>query len=474
MSIRTVTEWHQLLSNGSVSAAEIGQHYAARTRALEPQIQGFLEVFETPVQHHDSLWSIPIALKDNICLKGHRTTCASRILADFVPPYNATVSEKLLAAGVSVLGKSNLDEFGMGSSCENSAFQITRNPWHLERVPGGSSGGSAALVAAGEVPWSLGSDTGGSIRLPAAYCGIVGMKPTYGRVSRYGLVAYASSLDQIGPMTLTVADNAQLLNLIAGFDPHDSTSSQEATPDFTAQLQTPVKGLKLGLPKEMLGEGVAPEVKAALAAAMAHYAELGVETVEVSLPTLPYALAAYYLIATSEASSNLARYDGVRFGHRAQGAKTLTALYEQSRSEGFGDEVKLRIMLGTFALSSGYYDAYYKKALQVRTRLINEFKQVFTQVDALISPTSPITAFPLGSHTQDPLAMYLLDIMTVPANLAGLPSLALPGGFDGDGLPIGLQLMGNFFSESTLYQLGHAYEHTTEWHLRHPALAETV
>lgn len=471
-SLRSAAEWSRLLAAGDVSAREILAEYAARTERIEPQINALLARFETPVQEHESPLSLPIVLKDNICVKGHATTCASRMLENFIAPYDATVTAKLLAAGVPIVAKANLDEFAMGSSTENSAFGVTRNPWNLAKVPGGSSGGSAAAVAAGLAPWSLGSDTGGSIRLPASYCGVVGLKPTYGLVSRYGLVAFASSLDQIGPFTRTVEDNALLLGLIAGHDPLDSTSAQVNKSDYTAALNQPVKGLRLGVPKEMMGEGIAVDVRQAVEAAIALYQELGAEIVELSLPTLPYALAAYYLIATSEASSNLARYDGVRYGHRAEGAKNLREMYERSRSEGFGAEVKLRIMLGTFALSSGYYDAYYKKAQQVRTLLIQEFTKAFEGVDALIAPTSPVTAFGIGEKTDDPLQMYLIDILTVAANLTGIPALSLPCGFDAGGLPIGLQLMARPLDEAGLYRLAHAYEQATDWHRQVPDMVK--
>ncbi len=468
MSIRTAIDWHQLLSSKEVQPADILSYYAERSERLEPAIQGYLQRFETPVQQTTSNWSIPIAIKDNICVKDHPTTCASRILENFIPPYQATVIQKLLDAGLPIVGKSNLDEFGMGSSNENSAFHKTHNPWNLEHVPGGSSGGSAALVAANLVPWSLGTDTGGSIRLPAAFCGVVGLKPTYGLVSRYGLIAYASSLDQIGPITRTVADNAALLSLIAGHDPQDSTSANISLPDFSARLHQPIKGMKIGVPKEMLGDGIAADVRQAVEKAVQVYTELGALVEEVSLPVLPHSLAAYYLIATSEASSNLARYDGVRYGYRAPNAKNLREMYQRSRSEGFGPEVKLRILLGTYALSAGYYDAYYKKAQQVRTLLIQAFNQAFESYDALLAPTSPVSAFKMGEKTSDPLQMYLTDILTVAANLTGIPALSVPCGFDTQGLPIGLQLMAKPLSEPVLYQLAHAYEQATDWHLRLP------
>ncbi|PKL75926.1 MAG: Asp-tRNA(Asn)/Glu-tRNA(Gln) amidotransferase GatCAB subunit A [Candidatus Melainabacteria bacterium HGW-Melainabacteria-1] len=474
MNARSAAEWHQQLSRRDVRPAEILSYYAKRIDQLEPQLHTLLQRFDPPVQQVDSDWSIPIALKDNICVKNQLTTCGSKILANFIPPYHATVTEKLLAAGVPIVAKANLDEFAMGSSTENSAFGVTRNPWDPERVPGGSSGGSAALVAADMLPWSLGSDTGGSIRQPAALCGVVGMKPTYGLVSRYGLVAYASSLDQIGPLTRTVEDNALLLQLIAGHDPLDSTSADTPVGNICAGLGQNIKGLRLAVPKEMMGDGIDPDVRQAVVRALAVYEGLGAQIEEISLPTLPYALAAYYLIATSEASSNLARYDGVSYGYRAPNSRNLKEMYEQTRSQGFGAEVKLRIMLGTFALSAGYYDAYYKKAMQARTLLIREFTAAFASYDALVAPTSPITAFKLGEKTSDPLQMYLTDILTVAANLTGIPAMSLPCGFDHSGLPIGLQLMGKPLSEARLYQLAHAYEQACDWHLRQPALSQAV
>lgn len=465
--------WSQMLKTREIQPAEILAVYQKRSESVEKQIQGYLAHFESPVRMatgQSDFQDIPVVLKDNICLADHPTTCGSRILGNFVPPYQATVSQKLLAAGLPILGKANMDEFAMGSSNENSAFHSTLNPWDLERVPGGSSGGSAALVAAGAAPWALGSDTGGSIRQPASFCGVVGMKPTYGRVSRYGLVAYASSLDQIGPLTLTVRDNAHLLNLIAGHDSADSTSLKLPDEDFTRELGKDIRGLRLGVPREMLAEGVDPEVRAAIEKALAVFESQGAIIEETSLPRLKYALAAYYLIATSEASSNLARFDGVRYGHRASQASNLVEMYTQSRSEGFGDEVKRRIMLGTYALSSGYYDAYYKKAQQVRTLLIEDFQAQFARFDALISPTSPITAFRLGEKQADPLSMYLTDILTVPVNLVGIPALSLPCGFDSQNLPIGLQIMAKPLGEALIYQLAQAYESATEWHTRHPEL----
>lgn len=470
----SVIQWQQALLNKETQSSDITRYYQERIQKREPHVKGFLKIFESPIQSHHSDLSIPIAIKDNICLKNQLTTCGSKILANFIPPYDAFVSQKLLTAGLPIIGKANMDEFAMGSSNENSAFQITHNPWNLDCVPGGSSGGSAALVAAEMVPWSLGSDTGGSVRLPASFCGVVGMKPTYGMVSRYGLVAYASSLDQIGPITATVHDNALLLSVIAGHDKQDSTSLQTPSPAFASLLNTPIQGLKLAIPKEMLGEGIDPEVRQAFETALAVYESLGAQVTEISMPTLPYSLAAYYLIATCEASSNLARYDGVRYGYRSPEAKNLKEMFEKTRTEGFGDEVKLRIMLGTFALSSGYYDAYYKKAMQVRDVLRQEFAKVFTQYDAILSPTAPMTAFKIGEKTDDPLQMYLSDIMTVSANLVGVPALSIPCGFDSAGMPIGLQLMGQALSEAKLYQLGHAYEQANTWYERRPKIVQEM
>lgn len=456
--------WHEQLKANEVQAAEIQDYYAQRTQKHEPRVLGFLSYFDTPELVNASTWSIPLALKDNIALKDKTLSCGSKMLANYVSPFDAHVSELLKAAGVNIVGKANMDEFAMGSSTENSAFQQTHNPWDLERVPGGSSGGSAALVAADLVPWSLGSSTGGSIRLPASFCGVVGMKPSYGRVSRYGLVAYASSLDQIGPLTNNVEDNALLLNLIAGSDSRDSTSIQsQPKTDFTALLNTPVKDKVIGVPKEMMTEGLSSDVKAAVEKALAIYSEQGAQIVEVSLPTLPYALAAYYLIATSEASSNLARFDGVRYGHRSEQSGNLMDLYLNSRSEGFGHEVKLRIMLGTFALSSGYYDAYYLKAQKARALLIRDTHKAFEQCDVMMAPTAPVTAFKLGERLKDPLQMYSTDILTVMANLTGIPALSLPCGLS-DGLPVGLQIMGKPMAEAEVYQMAFAYEQATQWH----------
>jgi aspartyl-tRNA(Asn)/glutamyl-tRNA(Gln) amidotransferase subunit A len=415
------------------------------------------------------LHGIPLALKDVICSAGVPTTCGSRILEHFVPPYDATAVARLRSAGSILLGKTNTDAFAMGSSTENSAFFPTHNPWDLGRVPGGSSGGSAAAVAAGECLAALGSDTGGSVRQPAAFCGVVGLKPTYGRVSRYGLVAFASSLDQIGVLAKDVTDAALLLGLIAGHDPLDSTSLDVPVPDYCAALAAGVDGVRVGVPQEVFVAGIQPEVEAAVRAALDLLADLGAEVIEVSLPHTEYALAAYYLVAPAEASANLARYDGVRYGLRVE-APTLDATYEATRGEGFGPEVKRRIMLGTYALSAGYYDAYYLKAQKVRTLIKQDFDRAFERVDVLATPTTPTTAFRIGERMDDPLQMYLSDVLTVSANLAGVCALSLPCGFDDEGLPIGLQIIGPACGEERILQVAHAYEQATDWHARRPPL----
>jgi aspartyl-tRNA(Asn)/glutamyl-tRNA(Gln) amidotransferase subunit A len=470
--------------SGELRPSDVVGAYLARIEALDPRVRAFLTVTPEAARARAEaadrrmkagaprgpLDGVPLALKDVICTRGVRTTCGSRILERFVPPYDATVTARLEAAGAVVLGKTNLDEFAMGSSTEHSAFFPTRNPWDLARVPGGSSGGSAAAVAGGLAAGALGSDTGGSIRQPAALSGVVGLKPTYGRVSRYGLVAFASSLDQIGPLAREVRDAALLLQAIAGHDPLDSTSTQVPVPDFAAALGQGVAGLTLGVPREYFVEGMDPEVERAVRAAIEALRGLGARIEEVSLPTTEYALAAYYLIAPAEASSNLARYDGVKYGLRAPGAKDLWEMYARTRAEGFGQEVKRRIMLGTYALSAGYYEAYYGKAQRVRTLVRRDFERVFARVDALVCPTSPTAAFGLGEK-EDPLQMYLCDVLTIPVNLAGLPGLSVPCGFTGDGLPIGLQVIGKPFDEATVLRAGHAYEQATPWHTRRPALA---
>ena len=418
------------------------------------------------------LLGIPIALKDNLLTRGLRTTCASRILDNFIPPYDATAVARLRSAGAVITGKTNLDEFAMGSSAENSAFFATRNPWHLERVPGGSSGGSAASVAADQCIAALGTDTGGSIRQPAAFCGIVGMKPTYGRVSRYGVIAFASSMDQVGPLTKDVRDSALLLEAISGHDPADSTSVKLPVPSYSKSLNGDITGLRLGIPKEYFTAGLHPAVDQAVMLAIRQIEERGAVIEEVSLPHTEYAVAVYYIIAPAEASSNLARYDGMRYGQRAAG-RDLTETYMLTRAQGLGPEVKRRIMLGTYALSAGYYDAYYLKAQKVRTLIQRDFDAAFERCDAIITPTSPTTAFKISEKIQDPLQMYLSDICTISINLAGVPAISVPCGFDSEGLPIGMQVIGKRFDEATILRVAYAYEQETEWHRKKPSISET-
>lgn len=462
----------EAMAQGHLSSREITQAFIDRIREAEAQVGAYISIGEgEALRQADArdaarasgspcgpLHGIPAAVKDNICVAGGRTTCASRMLEDFVSPCSAGVWERLERAGCVLLGKTNMDEFAMGSTTENSAFHPTCNPHDLTRVPGGSSGGSAAAVAAGEAAFALGSDTGGSIRQPAAFCGVVGMKPTYGTVSRYGLVAFASSLDQIGPMTRTVADNALVLDAIAGHDPRDTTSLQRTYQPFGRRIGQEVRGLCIGLPKEMFADGLSEDVRKTVMHAAQVLEGLGAQVTEVSLPSLKHALPAYYVMSSAEASSNLARFDGVRYGRRAAEYADLDELYVKSRSEGFGAEVKRRILLGTYALSAGYYDAYYKKALQVRTLVIRDFARVFGAVDCLLAPVAPTTAWRLGEKRDDPLAAYLQDVHSVPANIAGIPSLAMPCGRDRAGMPVGVQLMGAAFSEPLLYQVGHVLE----------------
>ncbi|PSB21137.1 Asp-tRNA(Asn)/Glu-tRNA(Gln) amidotransferase GatCAB subunit A [Phormidesmis priestleyi ULC007] len=480
----SIRELHQQLINKERSAVEIAQEALNRIKSIEPKIHSFLHV--TPdraleqAQQVDAkiaageeiglLAGIPIGIKDNLCTKGISTTCASRILQNFVPPYESTVTQKLADAGTVMVGKTNMDEFAMGGSTETSAYQLTANPWDVARVPGGSSGGSAAAVAADQCVVSLGSDTGGSIRQPASFCGIVGMKPTYGLVSRYGLVAFASSLDQIGPLGRSVEDTAILLNAIAGYDPKDATSLKVEVPDYTQFLTPDIKGKKVGVIRETFGDGLDPEVEKTIQGAIAQLKDLGAEIQEISCPRFRYGIAAYYIIAPSEASANLARYDGVRYGARAEDAENLMDMYLRTRSEGFGAEVKRRIMIGTYALSAGYYDAYYLQAQKVRTLIKQDFEQAFSQVDVLVSPTAPTTAFKMGEKTADPLSMYLTDLMTIPVNLAGLPGMSVPCGFDAQGMPIGLQIIGNVLREDQIFQVASAYEQATEWHKHSPKL----
>ena len=456
----------------AVSARDVTDAVLNYIETRDQDINAFIHVFgERARQRADEidrkiadgksvgpLAGVPIAVKDNMAVKGERTTCASRILENFVCPYDATVITKLREADAILVGKTNLDEFAMGSSCETSAFGPTKNPHDLERVPGGSSGGSAAAIAAGMVPLALGSDTGGSIRQPASYCGVVGLKPTYSRVSRYGLVAFASSLDQIGPMARNVEDVALLLNTIAGHDPHDSTSAPTEVPDYTESLDVGPRGIKLGIAKEYFGEGLNPEFRERIQAIIAALTKEGAEVVEVSLPHMEHAIATYYLIATSEASSNLARYDGVKYGYRAAEPRDLLDMYQRTRSEGFGAEVKRRILLGTYALSSGYYDAYYGKAQKVRTLIANDFRAAFEHVDAIITPTTPAPAFRIGEMINDPLEMYLQDVYTVSANLAAIPGISVPAGMTSENLPIGMQILGPQFGEQMVLRIARAVE----------------
>ncbi len=476
-------ELHALLDKREVSARDVTEAFYRRIDALDDRVHAYLTLTrELALEQADqadhrrqagesgSLLGIPLAIKDVICTKGVRTTCGSKILQTFVPPYDATVVERLKAAGAIILGKANMDEFAMGSSTEHSAYGITHNPWDLSTIPGGSSGGSAAAVAADECAAALGTDTGGSIRQPAACCGIVGLKPTYGRVSRYGLVAFASSLDQIGPMTKDVRDAALLLNVIGGKDLRDSTSADISMPDFTRALTGSVQGLRIGIPREYFIAGIDAEVEEAVRAAVKVLEGLGATTKEVSLPHTEYGVAVYYILASSEASSNLARYDGVKYGYRTPQWSNLRDMYMRTRDEGFGTEVKRRIMLGTYALSAGYYEAYYKKAQQVRTLILRDFEEAFQQVDVFVAPTAPTPAFKIGEKTDDPLQMYLSDIHTIPVNLAGIPGISLPCGFNSAGLPVGLQIIGKPFDEETVLRVAYAFEQNTDYHRRKPSL----
>lgn len=472
-----------LLKRREISSVELTKAVLDRIEKTEDRVGGYITVDQEGAlegaQAADKLLSsgagtsltgIPAAVKDNICTKGLKTTCASKMLETFVPPYDAFVSKRLKEAGTVILGKANMDEFAMGSSTETSYFHKTKNPYAFDCVPGGSSGGSAAVVAADEAVFSLGSDTGGSIRQPASFCSVVGLKPTYGLVSRYGLVAFASSLDQIGPLTKDVTDCALVLNAIAGHDEMDSTSLNMDLPDYTKALAGDVKGMKIGIPKEYLGEGTHPDVKAAIMAAARQYEAMGAVAEEFSLPMTDCALPAYYIISSAEASSNLARFDGIKYGYRTAEFENLNELYCKTRAEGFGSEVKRRIMLGTYALSSGYYDAYYKKAQQARTLIRQEFDKAFAKYDVLLSPAAPDPAFKIGERISDPIKMYLGDICTVSVNIAGLPAMVIPGGFDASGRPIGIQLIGKHFSESTLLNAGYAFEQVTEHHTKKPQM----
>jgi aspartyl-tRNA(Asn)/glutamyl-tRNA(Gln) amidotransferase subunit A len=479
----TAHQLHEMLLRKEVTCREVTEAVLKRIEKVENRIHAYITLLSDSAMEQATLadtryekglagplTGIPLAIKDLICTKGIRTTCGSHILENFIPTYDATVIEKLKTSGAVFVGKANMDEFAMGSSTENSFFGPTHNPWDLARIPGGSSGGSAAAVAADECIASLGSDTGGSIRQPAACCGVVGLKPTYGLVSRFGLVAFASSLDQIGPFGKDVRDIALLMNGISGHEPRDSTSVDIPVPDYRRALINDVRSIVLGVPREYFIEGIDPEVESAVREAIRTLEKLGAKVVEVSLPHSEYALAVYYIIAPAEASSNLARYDGVKYGFRAKGNHDLLEMYKESRSQGFGAEVKRRIMLGTYALSAGYYEAYYRKASQVRTLIQEDFRKAFSQCDVLLMPTAPTPAFKLGEKVDDPLQMYLSDIFTIPCNLAGLPGLSLPCGFSRQGLPIGLQILGNHFQEEKIFRVAYAYEQNTEFHRKKPIL----
>jgi len=456
----TVHELMEKVKSKEITIEEITKAYADRINEKEPEVNAFVStrLDEAIVESKNPEAGIPIGIKDNICTKGIKTTCSSKMLENFVSPYDATVITKIKENNMPILGKLNMDEFAMGSSTENSSFKITRNPWNLNKVPGGSSGGSAAAVAANLVPWALGSDTGGSIREPASFCGIVGLKPTYGLVSRSGLVAFASSLDQIGPMTKDVEDSALLLNIIAGHDENDSTSVKREKIDYTKNLKNSIQGMKIGVPKEFFGEGINPEVKKSLENSIEEYKKLGAIVEECSLDVSESSLAAYYIIACAEASSNLGRFDGIRYGYRAKDYKDLKELFVKSRTEGFGKEVKRRIILGTYVLSSGYYDAFYKKAQKVRTYVKNKFDECFKKYDVLLTPVAPTTAFDIGSKTNNPLEMYLADICTVSINIASVPAISIPCGVDSNNMPIGMQLIGNRFQEEKILNAAYAIE----------------
>lgn len=480
---KTIHELHQLLKSKQVSSEEITKSVFERIDQVEDKVKAFVtqtrEIALAKAKEVDDkiargeeigpLAGIPVVIKDNMCTRGILTTCSSKMLHNFVPPYDATVVKKLADAGAVMIGKSNLDEFAMGSSTENSRFFPTRNPWDLERVPGGSSGGSAAAVAADETVYSLGSDTGGSIRQPASFCGVVGLKPTYGLVSRYGLVAFASSLDQIGPFSKDVTDAAIIMNTIAGHDPCDSTSVNYNVPDYTKALVNDVRGIKIGIPKEYFVEGIQPDVRELIEDAIKKFESLGAVCEEMSLPHTEYALPVYYILAPAEASSNLARYDGVGYGYRDESADDIVSMYMKTRSEGFGAEVKRRIMLGTYALSSGYYDAYYLKALKVRTLIKQDFDRAFEKYDVILTPTSPSTAFKFGEKSDNPMEMYLSDICTIAVNLAGIPGISIPCGLS-QGLPVGLQLIGKPLGEETLFRVAYTYEQNTDHHKAKPSL----
>ncbi len=470
----TIRETSELPKKNSGEVSSIFKSLASRAQAIDPKVKAYLKIQKDAPDvsklPKGPLFGVPVSIKDNICTHGWETTCASKILTGYIPPYDATVVRKLKEAGALIFGKCNMDEFAFGSSTESSAFQKTANPYDLSRVPGGSSGGSAAAVAADEAICALGSDTGGSIRQPASLCNVVGVKPTYGRVSRYGLIAFGSSLDQIGPLTKTVEDAAILLNVLAGHDPLDSTSANVPVPDYTKSLAKDVKGLKIGLPKEYFAKGLSPEVEKAIRNAVKTYQDLGASVHEIALPHTPNAVAVYYVVAVAEASSNLGRFDGVRYGARAE-ASNLLEMYLETRNQGFGAEAKRRILLGTFVLSAGYYEAYYLKGLKVRTLIKNDFEEAFKKVDVILGPTAPEPAFKIGEKSSDPLSMYLSDIYTIPANLAGVPAMSLPAGFSESGLPIGMQLTAKPFDEETLFRAGSAFQMVTDFHKRKPQLS---
>ncbi len=480
----TARELSEKLQRREISSVEVTHSLLQRIDKVDTKIQGYITVCDKEAlamaeeadrrlrkgENLTSLTGVPVSIKDNICTKGIKTTCASRILQNFAPPYDATVIEKLKEAGAVIIGKTNLDEFAMGSSTENSAFQTTHNPWDLERVPGGSSGGSAAAGAADEAILALGSDTGGSIRQPASFCGVVGFKPTYGRVSRYGLVAFASSLDQIGPLTKDVHDAALIMNVISGKDRRDSTSADKEVPDFREALFRDIKGMKIGIPQEYFIKGIDKEIDEILKKAIQTMGDMGAEIVDISLPHVDYAIATYYLCATAEASSNLARYEGVHYGYRKEGTNNIIDLFSETRREGFGAEVKRRIMLGTYALSAGYYDAYYLKALRVRTLIKEDFEHAFEKCDVIVTPTSPTPAFKIGEKIDDPLTMYLSDIFTISVNLAGVPGLSINAGYSEEGLPVGMQLIAPIFEDMRLLHVAHAFEQSKKDTVRRPHL----
>ncbi len=477
---KSLSELSALLEAGEVSSVQLTEHFLARIKAHDAELNSFISVTETQAlaaaAEADAqrsagkagpLTGIPIAHKDIFCTRGVKTSCGSKMLDNFASPYDATVVEKLQQAGVVMLGKTNMDEFAMGSSNETSFYGAVKNPWNTRAVPGGSSGGSAASVAARLAPAATGTDTGGSIRQPASFCGITGLKPTYGRVSRYGMIAFASSLDQAGPMAQSAEDCALLLNAMSGFDPRDSTSLEQPVPDYRAELDKPLDGLRIGLPKEYFGEGLGADINSVVQAALQQYRDMGAEIIDISLPNTHLAVPVYYVVAPAECSSNLSRFDGVRFGHRCDDPKDLEDLYKRSRGEGFGEEVKRRIMVGTYALSAGYYDAYYIKAQQLRRMISDDFKQAFEKVDVIMGPAAPETAFNIGEKTDDPISMYLSDIYTIAVNLAGLPGMSVPAGFSNN-MPVGLQIIANHFEESRLLNVAHQYQQQTDWHKQIP------